>query len=192
MWLLRRQSPGAGLLPAGAILRLGSTGLRHPDLLTHLRFSPDGKDLISYGHGKVRRWDVRTGNSVDSANPLRDIKTTYSKTLLAPDGTRLIAPYVEFNPVRFSVRDYDLATGRHTELFVIPPRTGPDDQPYVIGSEHFALSPDGTVLVEGHRHEAYLWDLKTGQVRHRLALPCTAYYQFVFTPDGKHLLTAGA
>jgi RNA polymerase sigma factor (sigma-70 family) len=178
-------------LPEGAVTRLGSTALRHPGYLTHLRFTPDGRQLISYGEGKVRRWDARTGAAIRPANSPGDITTTYWTTFLTADGKRVIAPHVEQEPTRVSVREYDLATGKHRELFVIPPRTGPDGKPAGIGLERFILSPDGTLLVEGYPHEAYLWDLSTGTVRQHLRFRGMNNY-FAFPPDGRHLITAAA
>ncbi|HEX4609460.1 MAG TPA: sigma-70 family RNA polymerase sigma factor [Urbifossiella sp.] len=175
-------------LPDGAAVRLGSTALRHPDTLLHLRFTADGTQLLSYGRGKIRRWDVKTGAAVP--HPARDVTTTFGTTFLAPDPMKLIAPHVDHNPTRFSVREYDLATGRHAERFVIPPRADRDGRPAGIGLERFVLSPDGTLLAEGNGYEVYLWDVTAGRVRHHLKPPGGAG-SALFTPDGKHLMTAG-
>jgi WD40 repeat protein len=96
---------------------------------------------------------------------------------------------VDHNPLRFSVREYDLATGRHKELFVIPPRTDPDGKPRGIGGEKFALSPDDTLLAEGHSDEVYVWDLAGGRVRHHLK--GAVGWRMAFLPDGSRLATAG-
>src|SRR5262249_35636726 len=48
-------------LPAGALMRLGTTRLPHADLIG-TAFSPDGKSLISFAQfGSVRLWDADTG-----------------------------------------------------------------------------------------------------------------------------------
>jgi WD40 repeat protein len=50
-------------LPPGAILRMGSTRLKHSQAA--VAFSKDGKLLISAGDsGDVRFWDVATGKEV--------------------------------------------------------------------------------------------------------------------------------
>ncbi len=198
------KQPGAPAadLPDGAEVRLGSAALRHPDVLTHLRFTADGRHLLTYGHGKLRRWDATTGAAVPDR--AKDIDTTYGPTMLSPDAARVVAPHVDGSPTRRSVREYDLATGRHTELFPVPERRPSG----YYGAQQFVLSPDGTLLVEGWSNEAFIWDLKARVVRHRLRFPSPvqrlltpdgqplfpdgATGHFVFTPDGRHLMTAGA
>ncbi|AWM40566.1 ECF RNA polymerase sigma factor SigE [Gemmata obscuriglobus] len=176
-------------LPEGAAVRLGSSALSHPGTLIQLRFSEDGTRLFSYGSGKVRQWDAKSGAAVP--HQARDIKTTFGTTLLSLDQTKVVAPHVDRTPLRFSVREYDLATGKHTERFVVPSRTDPRGQDIGIGGQRFALSPNGSTLVEGHPHEAYLWDLKTGRVQHQLKFDGATTGNFLFSPDGKHLITAG-
>jgi WD40 repeat protein len=179
-------------LPSGAELRLGSAAPRHPDILTHLRFSKSGDELVSYGHGKVRLWDAKTGAPLHPTQALHDIKTTVGTTFLSPDGNKLIAPHFDTNPIRFSVREYDLATGKHKELFEIPERIDPDGKIRPIGSQQFLLTPDGTLLIEGYGEEAYLWELTSGKLRHHFKFPGKLNHQFLFTPDSKQLLTAGS
>ncbi|MBN9517678.1 sigma-70 family RNA polymerase sigma factor, partial [bacterium] len=92
--------PGAPAadLPAGAVVRLGSAALRHPDLLTHLRFTADGRHLLSYGNGKLRRWDARTGAAVP--DPARDVAVAFDYAMLNPDATLVVAPHADQNPFR--------------------------------------------------------------------------------------------
>jgi RNA polymerase sigma factor (sigma-70 family) len=179
-------------LPAGAVALLGSLNLRHPAYLNSLRFSPDDKEVVTYGHGKVRRWDTRTGEAVKPVNALTDIVTTFGTTFLSADGTKVVAPHVDYDPAaRVSVREHDLATGRSRECFKIPARPGQDGKPSPVGFTQFALSSDGRLLAEGHPADVYLWDLTTGKVRHHLELPGTQNSCLVFTPDSTQLTTAG-
>jgi RNA polymerase sigma factor (sigma-70 family) len=193
-------------LPDGAVARLGSAALRHPAALSQLRFTADGAQLFSYGHGKVRRWDAKTGAALRHAT--RDVATTHASTFLAPDPTKLIALHTDDAPDRigYSVREYDLTTGAHAERFALPARVGSNPLEFRVGRH--ALSPDGTLFLEGYLDEAYLWDVAAGRVRHHLKLPTPAPDPAFgpgadgpyavgaavceFTPDGKHLLTAGA
>jgi WD40 repeat protein len=94
----------------------------------------------------------------------------------------LIVPHLTDTRTSFAVREYDLATGRHRDLFTLPVRSG-------IGLEQFALSPDGRLLLEGHPRDARLWDLTTGTERRHFQFrggdQC-----FTFTPDGRQLVSA--
>src|SRR5206468_3775547 len=48
--------------PAGAVLRLGRSGLAHQDGVSCVEFSPDGRTLASGGHDRyVRLWNPATG-----------------------------------------------------------------------------------------------------------------------------------
>lgn len=51
-------------LPAGAVLRLGSTRLRHGRGVSQLVLSPDGTKVAAYGGGHLSIWDTRTGGAV--------------------------------------------------------------------------------------------------------------------------------
>jgi WD40 repeat protein len=168
---------------------LGSPNLRHPDSLSDLRFSPDGRELISYGHGKVRRWDVRTGAAVRPPGPSVDIRTMHADMQLTADLKRVVGPYVEYDPVRYSIREYDVATGRHRELVALPAQTGLDGRP--VYPTRFATSPDGNLVAERLGTDVYLWDLKTAKVRHHLKPPGGVLH-LAFTPDGAYVVTAGA
>ena len=51
-------------LPAGAVQRLGSTGLRHGTSVSQLALSPDGTQVAAYGGGRLSLWDTRTGGAL--------------------------------------------------------------------------------------------------------------------------------
>src|SRR5262245_52734677 len=51
-------------LPAGAVLRLGSTGLRHGTSVSQLALSPDGTKVAAFGGGQLSLWDTKTGGAV--------------------------------------------------------------------------------------------------------------------------------
>jgi RNA polymerase sigma factor (sigma-70 family) len=51
-------------LPAGAVLRLGSTRLRHGTSVSQLALSPDGTQVAAYGDGQLSLWDTRTGGAL--------------------------------------------------------------------------------------------------------------------------------
>src|SRR5262249_25234578 len=50
-------------LPAGAVARIGSSALRHPDMVYSVAYSPDGKWIATAGRdGTARVWDALTGD----------------------------------------------------------------------------------------------------------------------------------
>jgi RNA polymerase sigma factor (sigma-70 family) len=51
-------------LPAGAVLRLGATQLRHGSSVSQLALSPDGTRVAVFGDGQLSIWDTRTGGAV--------------------------------------------------------------------------------------------------------------------------------
>jgi WD40 repeat protein len=51
-------------LPAGAVLRLGATRLRHGYSVSQLALSPDGTKMAAYSGGHLSLWDTRTGDVV--------------------------------------------------------------------------------------------------------------------------------
>ena len=54
-------------LPPGAIMRLGETRFRPGARITHLAFSPDGKQLVSWGgRERLSIWEVPTGKELRS------------------------------------------------------------------------------------------------------------------------------
>jgi RNA polymerase sigma factor (sigma-70 family) len=189
----KNEGPVDAPLPEGAILRLGSTALRHPDGLTHLRFSADGKTLESFGHGRIRKWETETGRRVNTTNPLQDVLTGHFSTMLSSDGTKVIVPHGDYDPPRpprFSLREYDLQTGRHRELFEFPIRPNPGGKTIELSFHTMTLSPDGTFIAEGRPTEVRFWDLATGKIRQQIKLNGEHNNRIAFSADGKQLLTS--
>jgi RNA polymerase sigma factor (sigma-70 family) len=57
-------APGdrTGRLPTGAVARMGTTRLRHGDVIAFAAYTPDGRALVTAGRDQtVRLWDLETG-----------------------------------------------------------------------------------------------------------------------------------
>ena len=52
-------------LPSGVLARMGSTQLRHGDVVSFAAYMPDGRELVTAGRDKtVRLWDLATGKEL--------------------------------------------------------------------------------------------------------------------------------
>jgi RNA polymerase sigma factor (sigma-70 family) len=73
-------------LPSGVLARMGSTQLRHGDVVSFAAYMPDGRELMTAGRDKtVRLWDLATGKEIrrfDWGEPQPD-----SEPGPSPDGT---------------------------------------------------------------------------------------------------------
>src|SRR5947199_7013693 len=76
-------------LPPGAITRLGSVRFRHPDAVTAVAFSPDGKTLFAAGADRgIRVWDPDTGRL---RRTLQGHTEEVRGLAVTPDGKSLIS-----------------------------------------------------------------------------------------------------
>ncbi len=74
-------------LPEEALARVGSARLRHPEGLTSISLSADGKWVVAVGKGSARVWDAFTGRE---RYRLPAGGEMYSSVALSPDGKRLL------------------------------------------------------------------------------------------------------
>jgi WD40 repeat protein len=164
-------------LPPGALVRMGSVQLRHPD--ADVVFSLDGKILIS-ATSIVRSWDMATGKLVKHQRlhlePAEN-RPGFSGATLAPDGNVLAGWENE------SVNLYDTHTGKRIQRL-----------PAGLWSHSkLAFSHDGTLLATmgglADRQEIRLWDMSTG--KERFVLRHNHYINdLAFSPDDKHLISS--
>jgi WD40 repeat protein len=163
-------------LPQEAISRLGTVRLRHGQFPTFVRFTADGKGLISQAFDGVRIWEVATGKQLHALPQKETGGWGNAQASLSPDG-KLLATASESG-----LRLWDAATA-------MPVRT-------LNTKDYFApcFSPDGTrlaVLTSDFPRVVELLEASTGRSvwswsPGKLPLCCTA-----FSADGKYVVVAG-
>jgi len=215
---LRRDSFGDPL-PAWALARVGTVRFRHDGAWVQLvRWLPGGKHLVSHGDdGQVRFWDARTGRrlgalrcpagvvalGVDAKGKLlglvgKDRKVCLYELDADLTGTKLLRSFRVGRPVGGACFSRDLRrvavwggtrtvglwdTAKGEEVFSLSAH---------LGAIHTAVfSTDGRWVATGGADERVrLWDAATGRPGPILAVP-GGFGRVAFTPDGRHLVTAG-
>jgi WD40 repeat protein len=170
-------------LPEEAISRLGTVRFRHGLGVEFLRFTPDGKLLVSQGGDGVRTWDVTTGKQLQALlkEKLGDSwdRGLWSSPLdgcgrqpLSDDGNLLATVSVD------GIQVWNVKTGRQVGT--------------VGGSDYLraSISPDGKrfAAVLGPGSGVEMWERGGGRL-----WSVSAREQFVqFAPDGKTLIVVGS
>jgi WD40 repeat protein len=134
-------------LPPGAVARLGTVRLRHPDWVRSLAASPDGKLLASGGNVHIRLWELPSGRPLKSFPHYKDPANPGFDKAPALAFTAKGELFALGNFSHGSVL-YDPATGKKLREF----------------NEYSAdvFSADGTVAILVSKDKYALWSMSTG------------------------------
>src|SRR5262249_7955776 len=174
---IRLDSFGAPL-PEGAVLRLGTTRLRHGQWVRSVGFSPDGRELVSASFdGTVRIWDRATGKEL---RRLKESLVEPQFVAFTHDGRQVITTQGGHRARdEFPVRLWDAKTGE-------PVRKLAEKGPRSAAAA--ALSPDGRRLAWGDQGGVAVLDLGTSRGARWFAIDGAARVSHVtFAPDSDRL-----
>ena len=165
-------------LPPRALVRLGTTRLRHGQPITEIAFSLESKTILAADWNAVRVWDSTTGQALRAFGDPRGRQ--FQSVAFSADGkvAALSRPEGE-------VEIWDVAAGRQLREFQagrFPALTFSPD------GKQLAVLDVGTLTrpIRSLR----LFDVTTGQPRRRLEGHQDVIHGFLFTPDGKTLITS--
>jgi WD40 repeat protein len=176
-------------LPAGALLRLGTTRFRDGNFTNVAAVSPDGKTLaVAGGNQGVRILDLATGKE------LRTLKVTgftnFTQVNFSPDG-KLVAAGDFTGRVEF----WDPATGDGAGKITPPPPVG--GVPRSTGG-NFTFSGDGKFVAVGSENVAFnaqpravVYEVATGKQTAEVAVVHNTSARAFLSRDGKVLVTTG-
>jgi WD40 repeat protein len=172
---VRRDSLGDPL-PPGAVLRIGTTRLRHVESIRSLTFSPDGKTLVSAGRDAVRAWDVATGKELPPFG--KEGKGAQCATFL-PKGKILAAGYDD------EIVLWDVARRQPVRRL--------KDEKFERGASFLAVASDGKTLAATNPTRGLviqLWQVETGRVLGELRGIKRAISSLSLSPDGRFLVAS--
>jgi WD40 repeat protein len=167
----RSPDPAADALPEGALVRVGTTRLRHAGSVINVVFAPDGKSLATCGNDAlVRLWDAATGKEI---RRFEGHKGSLEGLAFSPDGKTILSAGNDG-----IARLWDVATGKEVRQLA-------GHQ----GTLTAIFSPDGkTVATKGGSDATgRLWDAATGKELHTFKVARDTGSPLAFAPDGKTL-----
>jgi len=167
--------------------------------------SPDGKSVAICGDGpdadvqsKTPGWLQFFDAKSAKASPVWESRTHFVSAAFTPDGAHVILFGTMYRPARpidqpdaalnlaESVMSFEIATGRGYALFEAPA----DVLDRRLGGA-MAISPSGYRLAVAERdHSITVYEMATGQIRHRFKGHRNTVWQLAFSRDGKRLISA--
>jgi WD40 repeat protein len=182
-------------LPEGAIARLGSIRLRPGGAVTHLVFSPDGKQIASWSESGLSIWEAETGRELRHVELTRDSATLHALAWPKPGlGVAVLDLQADIYVWNFADEKSIPPPGKVSKQ----PEATVEDEPH-----GFTVSPDGKYLAAGrntdHGRERPidLWELTPNkhltELKHMREIGAQPgiYPSLRFTSDGKSIVAAG-
>jgi RNA polymerase sigma factor (sigma-70 family) len=165
-------------LPPEVVARLGTVRFRHGENVFALAFSPDGARLLSADWYGARLWDAASGREIRRIGPR--FPTSLQSVALTPDGKT--AALAERH--QGTIEIWDVVSGKFLRRF----RNGEDNNDRFCDVK---LSPSDKVLASLADKIIRLWDPATGAKLRQWAASEETVHGFVFSPDGKTLISGG-
>lgn len=149
----------------------------HLGLVETLRFSPDGKTLLTAGWDRtVRIWDVEAAPTAEFGAELACLTV----------GVEIYAASLSSDGGIVAVAGLDGVTLWNWREDSVPPRTLEDAGP----CRSLTFSPDGrTLAVGGFDHQIRIVDVESGRVGAVLVGHADVVRKFAFTPDCRGLIS---
>jgi len=167
-------------LPPRALVRLGTTRMRHAMATVQLAASPDGKMLASTGFGPALRLSEIATGKVRHEFPL--LQRSYFATAFSPD-SKLLAVNNFWDKSFQGPCLLDTGSGKELRRFEV------EGNSIVIRP---VFSPDGKLVAGGLEDNSIaIWDVATGKQVRRLTGPERTADTLAFSPDGRILVSGG-
>jgi WD40 repeat protein len=158
-----------------------SRELKHGKPLVSCRFDPTGRFVFAGAEDDtVQRWDLKTAPPTSKPTSFAAHDGWVFALAVSPDGKTLLSGGTDGKLIWWRAND-DVKAPK-------PVRTIAAHHGWV---RSVAISPDGKLIATcGNDHRARLWSLADGKPALDLPGHAKPVYRVLFTPDGKHLLSA--